>query len=801
MIGVQSIGWENGKLVISGYAYVPSIDLSERWQTNKIMLLRPLTKGRPPIIVPARSFRNLAAKAESGQDRFGYDWAGFRCAINPRWFRLGGRWLTGDWDALMLVRGRGTWRAVRVHSPAPTVAAGPTARQVAPGLRLGARWAGLRLRIRLDRTPAELRGCELGEEGLALTADASFRYGKLALRWPGADAAEPLRTTGEPLAGGGQRLRAVVPAELLREARPGREPQLVALSADGSQADVAFPAAGTFRFGLGPDEVAVEPARDGSASIVRRTLRPVVEEASWSADGTLTLRGSYSGAPGQAFEAVLSRQESPEKYVLPMTRNDGQFSLGIPAAAMPLFGDRLPLRNGEWQLVVRPAGLLGPPGGPSPDGRDLAAGTTVLPVCDSAVAAAKLQLGGKTYALTVGQGGRPVLVIGTDLRFADSGPVQRKLVRDLYYPARQRRPLRDSVVFISFQGKQCSDNPLGISEELRRRGDRRAHVWVVTDWSVPVPDGARAVLAHTEAYWDALARSKYLISNDDMPARFGKRPGQVYVQTWHGTLLKKIGFDVPRPQFAHGGRYNEHLARDAAKWDLLLSPNPFSTPIMRRAFRYDGEICESGYPRNDLLRSPDAGLLAARVRERLGVPPGKRVVLYAPTWRDNQFDASGRYRFDFQLDLAGAWRQLGDDYVILVRGHHLMADDMPADVRPGFVLNVSAYPDIAELFLASDVLITDYSSVMCDFAVTGRPMLFFCYDLEDYRDNLRGFYLDFENEVPGPVLATSGEVIAAIGGLDAVAAGYRDRYEAFTAKFCPLDDGKAGARACDRIFG
>jgi CDP-glycerol glycerophosphotransferase len=176
-------------------------------------------------------------------------------------------------------------------------------------------------------------------------------------------------------------------------------------------------------------------------------------------------------------------------------------------------------------------------------------------------------------------------------------------------------------------------------------------------------------------------------------------------------------------------------------------------------------------------------------------------VLYAPTWRDNQYYASGRYRFDFRLDLENAWRQLGDDYVFLIRGHHHMAEDVPAGARPDFAINVTSYPDISELFLVSDVLVTDYSSVMFDFAPTGRPMVFFTYDLEQYRDNLRGFYFDFEAEAPGPLLATSDEVVSAIRDIDSVAAAHRAAYEAFTAKFCPLDDGKAAARACDRIFG
>src|SRR5205814_8958931 len=140
---------------------------------------------------------------------------------------------------------------------------------------------------------------------------------------------------------------------------------------------------------------------------------------------------------------------------------------------------------------------------------------------------------------------------------------------------------------------------------------------------------------------------------------------------------------------------------------------PVSPPIRRRAFRYERESCAYGYPRNDILARGGPGeQLAGQVRRRLGIPDGKRVVMYAPTWRDNQFCASGRYRFDLRLDLERAWQALGGDYVILVRGHHHMAADVPAGSRPGFVINVTAYPDISELFLASDILITDYSSVM-----------------------------------------------------------------------------------------
>jgi CDP-glycerol glycerophosphotransferase len=807
-IKVEGIGWEDGKLVISGCAYVPSIDIRKRRHTSKVVILRPLTKGRLPVVVPARSFRHADAKTYSAQERYDYDWAGFRAAISPRWFRLAGRWQTGDWDAFILVRGRGAWRAARLHSPIPGSAERPSGRQVAPGIRLGARWMGKRLHVQVVRTPAELSTCQFSGGELVLEVDVKLPAGQqpaeLLLAAPKGATTRPVSTATEVLPGGGLRLRGVVPAELLMaggtppgtEGAPGApdaaEWDLCVRPAAGDRIRVAFDSTGAeYSYEVDGQEVAVERTRYGNVMIVRRGLRPVIDEHSWSGDGTLTLRGSYTGLPGQALEALLYRRAATEIHVLPVQREGERFSLEIAAAGMPAFGDRLPLRDGIWQLKVRPAGQPG--------------AEPVLPIYDHArlaeVTDQKVGFGSKTYVFTTTEYDFPMLTVAPALGLAEQGRIQRKVLRDMYYPLQQRRPLRDSVVFVSFKGKSANDNPLGISQELRRRGDDREHIWVVNDWSVPVPDGARSVLMGTEAYWDALARSRYLVSNDDMPARFEKRQGQVYVQTWHGTLLKRIGFDVESPQFVGGTKYNEHLARDVAKWDLALSPNPFSTPHMRRAFRYDGEICESGYPRNDVLCRGDTGRLAQTVRERLSLPPGKKVVMYAPTWRDNQFYAAGRYRFDFRLDLQEAYRQLGDGYVFLVRGHHHMAEDVPDDIRPGFVLNVTAYQDLSELFLVTDALITDYSSMMCDFAATGKPMVFYTYDLDDYRDNLRGFNLDFEAEVPGPLLASSAEVIAAVGDLDAVTEQHRARYEAFAAKFCPLDDGKAGARACDRIFG
>jgi CDP-glycerol glycerophosphotransferase len=820
-VQVDSVEWRRGNLVIAGLAYVPSVDVSKRRYTSKIVILRPRRRFRPPVVAVATSSRHPRATALSGQDRYDYTWAGFRAEISSRWFRVAGRWLTGDWDCFILVRGHGVWRPAWLNSPALGGAGRPGFLEPSPGLQVRPAWVGRHLHIGVLRTPARLTGfsrdgdglaveadLDLGEVGGAVLENAQFvlvrRGGALTQTFPAGLVSVTGRTArvcgAFPLAGlPAQPERPGPGLEILGKSGPsgvsapreggGTEWELYLKPAGGSRVRVTFPEAlPEARYPRDTREVAVERGRYGAVVLAEREPRPVISEHTWDPHGVLVLRGRYLGPSGARLDAVLRSRESAEEHVLACQRDDEQFSVKVPVAAMPTFGEALPLRDGPWEVAARVS--LGPRQSATPI------------ACDHArlneISHRKTQVGPKLYAFTTADYDTPVITAEPRLRLSEQSQFNRRVLRRAVYPVYSRRPLWDAVLLVSWNGKQCTDNPLGIAEELRRRGDDREHIWVVNDYCVAVPPGARAVLTGTEEYFEALARCRYVVSNDDMPAEFRKREGQVYLQTWHGTPLKRVGFDIGLPQFASGGAYLDRLAADVAKWDLLLSQNPFSTPILRRAFRFEGEICESGYPRNDLLSRSDER--CAQVRAKLGVVPGKRVVLYAPTWRDNQYYASGRYRFDLRLDLDRAWEVLGPDHVVLVRGHHHLANDVSASARPGFVLNVTGYPDVAELFLVTDVLVTDYSSVMFDFAVTGRPMVFFAYDLASYRDHLRGFCFDFEAEAPGPVLTTSEEALAAIRDAESAASRYTDAYQAFAAKYCPYDDGKAAARVCDRLF-
>jgi CDP-glycerol glycerophosphotransferase len=350
----------------------------------------------------------------------------------------------------------------------------------------------------------------------------------------------------------------------------------------------------------------------------------------------------------------------------------------------------------------------------------------------------------------------------------------------------------DVVLFESWRG-QFSDNPRAISEELHRRGAGLSHVWVIDPALVgELPEWVVPVAPESWQHMAMMGRARYLVANGTVLGFHRKRRGTTFLQTWHGTPLKKIGFDTRRSGSRSARLAAQTLERNVPNWNLLLSPNRFSTPILREAFRYDGPILETGYPRTDLLLAPTAGAIRDRVRAQLGIAPDRRVVLYAPTFRDEQ-------PFAREADAQQLARDLGPTHEVLLRMHKLDAGQLSLGHETLFK-DVSVYPDNRELYLAADVLVTDYSSVMFDFAVTRKPMLFFTPDLAEYRDELRGFYFDFEAEVPGPLVSSVGELVRALEALDGDADGYASKYASFVERFCHLDDGHASERVVDAML-
>ncbi|MGN0243245.1 MAG: CDP-glycerol glycerophosphotransferase family protein [Lachnospiraceae bacterium] len=380
---------------------------------------------------------------------------------------------------------------------------------------------------------------------------------------------------------------------------------------------------------------------------------------------------------------------------------------------------------------------------------------------------------------------------------------KRTRYRMLYSRVFMKMPMIDNlVVFESFLGRNYSDSCKYIYRYLRDAyPDEYRFVWI-RDKNVKLKiDGkAKIVRRFSLAYFYYLARAKYWVNNMRQPNWLQKREGTIMLETWHGTPLKKLVFDM-EDVYSANPKYKKQFYKQSRKWDYLISDNAFSTKVFQSAFLFECEkILELGYPRNDLLYEDNREELSVSIRQQLGIPFDKKTILYAPTWRDDEFYQPGQYKFQLKLDLHKMREYLGEEYVVLLRTHYFIADHLDVDGLDGFAYNVSDYPDITELYLISDVCITDYSSVFFDYANLKRPMLFFTYDLEKYRDMLRGFYIDIESDLPGPLLYTTEEVIHAIQNIEGVTEKYAEKYKKFYEKFCSLDDGEAAKRVVERVF-
>lgn len=374
-----------------------------------------------------------------------------------------------------------------------------------------------------------------------------------------------------------------------------------------------------------------------------------------------------------------------------------------------------------------------------------------------------------------------------------------------------------TVLFESYQGRSFGCSPKAIFLKMFNDDEYSDYkfIWIFRKRQKYLElfelegllDGrVEVVKCNTKAHRDAFARSKYFIVNTRIPNYIEKKPEQYYVQCWHGTPLKRLGHDIIPDTKAANNSHDELLAmndRDAIRYDYFLSPSKFASDKFISSFNLkqlnkENTILEKGYPRNDYLfnyRTEDI----SRIKEKYGIPEDKKIILYAPTWRDDQHKAGEGYTYKTEADFDYLRDELSNDYVILFRAHYYIANKFDFEKYENFVIDVSAVDDINELYVVSDILITDYSSVFFDYANLKRPIIFFMYDLKHYMRNLRGFYFGLE-ELPGKIVKEEKDVIKIINNLDKYELDNEKKYSDFNKKFTYLDDGKASERVIKTLF-
>lgn len=336
-------------------------------------------------------------------------------------------------------------------------------------------------------------------------------------------------------------------------------------------------------------------------------------------------------------------------------------------------------------------------------------------------------------------------------------PTSRLKWKIAYWVMRQMPLRKNRSLFESHLGKSYADSPRIVSDELTRLFPSQPQIWSFQREHRMLHEVQGSVVRHSARYLYELARCEYLVDNQTFPSYFKKRKGQKYLQTWHGIPLKLMGLDEPDYAFASASKRNELVER-VNLWDYLTIPSPYFKKTFVPAFRYTNNTIEFGSPRNDKL----VGLSreeATSLKKSFGIPLEKKVVLYAPTFRADT--KNSRRAIRLEMDLEEWIEALGDECVLLIRAHYLNR----VSIHPRFagkIVDVSSVEDSADLYAVTDVLITDYSSVMFDFATLNRPIIIYAYDLDKYVNDERGTYFSIEEFPPGIIVKSQEDLHSAV---------------------------------------
>ncbi len=368
----------------------------------------------------------------------------------------------------------------------------------------------------------------------------------------------------------------------------------------------------------------------------------------------------------------------------------------------------------------------------------------------------------------------------------------------------------NTIIFGCFNGRSYCDSPKAIYQYMIKNEKFKNYhfIWIFKEPEkhkyLEKNENTKVIASSGRKYLKSMAKAKYWFFNYKIADYIYPKKNQVFVQCWHGTPLKRLGCDLEYFNNALNTLkgIKKRYKKEANKFSYFLSPSEFATEKFTSIWNLkeigkENCILELGYPRNDFLYTyTDEDIM--KIKEKLGISNiNKKILLYAPTYRDNQHTSGIGYTYKTQVNFDKLKKELSEDYIILFRAHWLVANNFDFDKYKGFIYNVSDHDDINELYIIADMLITDYSSVFFDYANLKRPILFYMYDLEEYRDKLRGFYLDLK-ELPGNIIGTEEELITNIKELDSNF--YNEKYKKFNQKFNYLDDGKATTRVVNKII-
>lgn len=373
-------------------------------------------------------------------------------------------------------------------------------------------------------------------------------------------------------------------------------------------------------------------------------------------------------------------------------------------------------------------------------------------------------------------------VKGKDIR--KMGKLIKKIIGSILQLLFSFFPIKKNKILFETGTGEIKDNTKAVYDYIKEHmGDKYICRWAVKrDSDVSAIEPGEIVWKKTFGYYYHLMTSKYWMRTHSVDNIVKKRNGQIYIQLWHGPgATKKEGYDVP------GAKNTGETIKHAREWDYYIATDPDSRDYIKTAVNLKIPRLLIGSPRSDRLVNMDPGEYEA-VRRELGICKGETAILYAPTFREEDF-----HREKIELRVKNLCRL--DGVRVILRLHPEVKNRMDITEYDSSVIDGNGYPDIFKLYMASDIMITDYSSVSIEFSLLKRPILYYMYDLEEYTKE-RDFYFNYLERLSGPIVRTEEELIHAVENIDRIMEEYHDQYEAYYDHYNRLNDGHVCERFC-----
>ncbi|MPZ73201.1 MAG: glycosyltransferase [Nitriliruptorales bacterium] len=760
--GIHRLRWTRRTLTLRGYAYINHVDVAARGAGEVTLAIRNRDTGATTQ-VRTRPVRDTEATLRAGQGAHRYDYAGFRATIDLSALDIPAKGEAAfDVEAVVragaLERRTAMWRRTRSRVERAGRASLGDGRTIRAAFDLGS------FTLKVEEITAAVTVMQKRDDALVirgyLPRDSVIPKSLYLRRRVGAHPYRPNVVTLDDHGSGRREFRAKLTLAKLADradagsAGEGDEPRdeehesdipwrvRLRLEDDTDTrmvVDTRVPPTGLVH---ADREFTLHRTRNHNLGLTERRLRPVVTSARWR--GATLVLAAEQARPGDDLRVILKRRGTGHERGVPAAVVDDGVRITLPLAAIPDVGEPRPLPRGRWDILIE-------------HGNDAA---TRLPLRAHVDAIDRLESatvrGGRRYALEDVAYGRLAIAVSA----ARPQPRWQQLRELQRGPTLARRPPRSGlVVFSSWHGRRYAGDVRAIYDARPLQRGLNP-VWVCHDAQFDVP-GAAAVEPDTRAHVEALSRASCIVTDHLLPPWWHPAPNQRVIQTWHGTPVRRAGLDLP-DDMARAARWClAELRRQAAAWDVLVSASPGATEILRRTTGFDGNILETGAPRCDIHhREAERTARAAAVRKRLGIADGNRVVLWAPAPRDEGWTGRRRQNLGVDLHLSPVADTIDDDIVMLVHRHPAVA--RPPDDLAGALRDVTGVHDVADLLLVADVLVSDYSSVILDFLHTGKPVVLYMPDLEEFTERGPGLAIDLRQIAPGRVAHSSDAATQAI---------------------------------------